>query len=90
MSETTQSPALKPLVWALVVVLLILHQDYWQWNDATLLWGFFPRTLAYQVAISIGAAVVWGMAIKFCWPAALIARTEKESATTLSDDGGQS
>lgn len=59
---------MKYLVWCLVVVLIVLQQDYWQWDDSRLVFGFLPYTMLYQAAISIGASVVWLLAVKFCWP----------------------
>jgi len=61
----------KYLIWCLVVLLVILHQDYWQWNNATLDFGFLPRAMTYHVGISIAAAVVWWLATQFCWPETL-------------------
>lgn len=65
---------LKYLIWMLVGVLIVLHQDYWQWDDATLDFGFLPRALTYHVGISIAAAIVWVLAVQFCWPDATIER----------------
>ena len=62
---------MKYLIWCLVVLLVILHQDYWQWNNATLDFGFLPRAMTYHVGISIAAAVVWWLATQFCWPETL-------------------
>jgi hypothetical protein len=59
------------VVWFLVAVLIVLHQDYWQWDDARLMFGFLPYTLFYHACLSIAAAVVWWMATRFCWPANL-------------------
>ncbi|MFI4876119.1 MAG: DUF3311 domain-containing protein [Blastopirellula sp. JB062] len=59
---------MKYLVWSLVVALIILHQDYWNWDNAELVWGFFPLTLLYQVCISLGAGFTWFLAVKFAWP----------------------
>ena len=59
---------MKYTVWILIVLLLVLHQDYWQWSNTTLDFGFLPRTLTYHVGISIAAAIVWMLATKFCWP----------------------
>ena len=59
---------MKYFVWILVLALIVLHQDYWQWNDATLDFGFLPRALTYHIGISLGAAAVWLLAVKFCWP----------------------
>lgn len=59
---------MKYLIWILVALLVVLHQDYWQWNNATLDFGFLPRALTYHMGISIAAGIVWFLAIKFCWP----------------------
>lgn len=57
------------LVWALVVLLIVLHQDNWFWDDTTLVFGFMPIALLYHMGISAGAVVTWWLATKFCWPA---------------------
>ncbi len=59
------------LVWALVVLLLVLHQDNWNWNNPKLVFGFVPIGLLYHVAISLAAAAVWYLATLFAWPAEL-------------------
>jgi len=59
---------MKYLIAFLLLALIALHQDYWQWNDATLDFGFLPRSLTYHVALSIAASVVWLLAVQFCWP----------------------
>ena len=55
-------------IWGAVVVLVVLHQDYWQWNNASLLLGWLPYTLAYHAALSVLAAIVWWSAVVFFWP----------------------
>ena len=59
---------MKYVVWGLVVLLLILHQDNWFWDDTTLVFGFMPITLLYHAGISMAAGVTWFLATKFCWP----------------------
>ena len=59
---------MKPIVWILIVLLVILHQDYWQWGRAELIGGFLPYGLAYHMAISLATAVVWFLAVRSCWP----------------------
>lgn len=59
---------MKYAVWGLVVLLLVLHQDVWFWEDDTLVFGFLPITLLYHACISVGAAATWFMATKFAWP----------------------
>ena len=58
---------MKFAVWTSIVVLLVLHQDYWQWDNATLVFGFLPHTLFYHLGISLAAAVLLADAlIKEC------------------------
>jgi len=52
----------------LVVVLLIAHQDYWNWNDSRLVMGFLPVGLFYHLGISLAASAVWILAVTWAWP----------------------
>ena len=52
----------------IVVTLLVLHQDLWFWDDATLLFGFLPVGLAWHALCSILCAVAWGAVVVFAWP----------------------
>jgi len=56
------------VVWAIVVLLVIAHQDVWFWDDDRLVFGFLPITLAYHAGISVAAAGTWYLATLFCWP----------------------
>ena len=62
---------MKPAVWIFVGLLLLLHQDYWQWDNKQLVFGTFPYALIYHMGISAAAALGWLMATRFCWPADL-------------------
>lgn len=64
------------VVWILIVVLLVLHQDNWNWDSDYLVFGFMPIGLFYHACISIAAGVVWFMSTKFCWPDELEATEE--------------
>jgi hypothetical protein len=55
-------------VWIAVVVLALLHWDFWYWDDATLLFGFLPVGLAYQALFSVAACLVWVAAVRYAWP----------------------
>ena len=50
------------------IVLAILHQDFWNWDKATLVFGFMPIGLAYHALYSIVAATFWAIVMKFAWP----------------------
>lgn len=65
-TPTTQS---KPgLVWSLVLLLFIFHQDCWWWNDRTLIFGFLPIGLFYHALFSLAAGLIWALANKLAWP----------------------
>ncbi len=59
---------MKYLFVALVLILLVLHQDYWQWGRSDLIFGFLPYPLAYHMVISMVTAAVWLLAVNLCWP----------------------
>ena len=53
----------KKLFWISLVVLIILHHDWWYWSDGTLLIGFLPIGLAYHALISLAAGILWAIAV---------------------------
>ncbi|MEM9444547.1 MAG: DUF3311 domain-containing protein [Verrucomicrobiota bacterium] len=56
------------MIYVGLVVLFILHQDFWFWDDATLVFGVFPVGLFYHIMYSVVAGCMWALAIKFAWP----------------------
>ena len=60
--------SMKYFIYLLVFLLIAAHQDFWYWEDATLVWGFLPIGLWYHTLISIGAAIVWLLACLLVWP----------------------
>ena len=55
-----------------VVVLYVLHQDFWFWRTAyPLVLGFIPVGLFYHGVFSIAAALLMWLLVKFAWPAHL-------------------
>ena len=60
---------MKKLVYGLLVLLAVLHQDLWWWNSIEpLVFGFDPIGLAYHVGVSIAAGILWALAVHYCWP----------------------
>jgi hypothetical protein len=55
--------------WALVALLAIVHYDFWNWDNRSLVFGFMPTGLFFQALISVGAAIAWALVTKFAWPA---------------------
>jgi hypothetical protein len=62
---------MKSLIIALVLLLLILHNDVWFWDSEELLFGFMPIGLAYHAGFSVSAALLWYIASKVAWPSRL-------------------
>jgi hypothetical protein len=58
------------LLLALVaLIVFILRHDYWNWDTPyPLLFGFLPVGLWWQGVVSILAAVMMWMMVKFAWP----------------------
>ena len=68
---TGSSKAASKGVWiisGLVVLLLILHQDNWNWESDTLVFGFMPIGLFWHACISLGASLTWALATFIAWP----------------------
>jgi len=78
---------MKFVIFGLIILLGLVHQDFWWWDRIDpLLFGFIPLGLAYQAGVSIAAAILWALAIKFCWPANL--EDEAEMTFGESTSGG--
>ena len=71
----------KNLVYLAILLLTVLHQDFWLWDDPTLVFGVLPAGLAYHVFYSIAAAAVWALAVRYAWPSEVedFAEAENES-----------
>lgn len=85
--ERTGTPGWKFYV-AVWLAMMAVHQDFWNWRDATLVFGFVPVGLAYHLGYSILAAVVMAVLVRRAWPAHLEA-LERETADGGTSDGGR-
>ena len=47
----------KKLTYFAILVLALIHQDFWLWDDGTLLFGFLPIGLAYHVVLLAACGV---------------------------------
>ncbi|MDB4331856.1 hypothetical protein OAA27_02175 [bacterium] len=58
------------VIWivAMSALLLLFHQDFWLWNNATLVFGIFPIGLFWHLCISIAAMMAWTYVTIWCWP----------------------
>ena len=52
-----------------VALLLLLHQDFWNWRTARpLVLGFLPVGLAYHAAYCVAAALLMWLLTSLAWP----------------------
>ena len=57
---------------AAVVVLYILHQDFWFWREARpLVFGFLPIGLFYHAVFTLASSAVLWLLVAFAWPSHL-------------------
>ena len=57
------------LLTALLALVYVLHQDFWNWKEAyPLVFGFLPIGLAYQAGYSILAAAMMAVLVRVIWP----------------------
>ncbi|MFT5462623.1 MAG: hypothetical protein ACI8QS_001505 [Planctomycetota bacterium] len=71
--------------WGMIILLGILHFDFWLWESDTLVFGFMPIALAYHAGISLLAALSWALVVQWDWPDEL---EEWADAGALQADGG--
>lgn len=74
------------VVFVCVLVLMVLHHDFWLWDDKTLLFGFMPSGLAWHATYSVVAALFWFLVMKFAWPQAIEDFAEGKSDTMTVED----
>ncbi|MDP1561536.1 MAG: DUF3311 domain-containing protein [Pirellulaceae bacterium] len=59
-------------VWLAIAGLLLLHHDFWFWENDYLVGGFMPIGLAYHVVYSMVVTVTWVILTFKFWPQDLI------------------
>ena len=69
---------------AAVILLYVLHQDFWFWREARpLVFGFLPIGLFYHACFSVAAALVMWLLVTYAWPSQL--EREAELSATKED-----
>ena len=65
----------------LVIVLYVLHQDFWFWRTIEpVVFGFLPIGLFYHVCYTLAVVLVMWLLVKFAWPSQLESTTEEDAA----------
>ena len=69
----------RKLLIVVVVLLYVLHQDWWFWRSARpFVFGFIPIGLFYQACFSVAAALVMWLLVKYAWPSHLEREIEQD------------
>jgi len=55
------------LLYAALVVLYLLHNDLWLWNDSRLVFGL-PAGLAYHIGFAVATSIVLTLLVIHAWP----------------------
>ena len=56
------------IAWGVVLLVGIVHFDFWWWDDDTLVLGFVPLALAFHALLSTAAALGWALVVWLAWP----------------------
>ncbi len=60
---------MKWVLYLLTVLLIVLHQDFWNWDKVDPRWfGFLPVGLWYHLGYCVAAAVLLALFVAFTWP----------------------
>ena len=63
----------------LVVVVYLLHQDFWYWREARpFVFGFMPIGLFYHAAFTLASAALLLVLVMYAWPGHLERDTGSE------------
>lgn len=58
---------MRPILYIVLFLLILLHNDIWFWNDARLVSGI-PIGLLYHIAFCVAAALLMVLLVNFAWP----------------------
>ena len=61
--------SVRALLYAALVLLFVLHQDLWLWDDPRIVLGL-PVGLSYHVGYWLVASLLLGLTVRFAWPEA--------------------
>ncbi len=71
---------------AAVVLLYVLHQDFWFWRDARpLVLGFLPIGLFYHAAFTVVTSGVLWLLVTVAWPSHLEPRRHEDTKADHED-----
>lgn len=56
------------IFWLFFILLLILHQDFWNWSSEKVIFLGMPIGLFYHAIFSIACSALGGWAVLCAWP----------------------
>jgi hypothetical protein len=59
---------MKWLLTLLVIAVIALHQDFWNWTNKSLVLGFIPIGLAYHASYAVVASITMAILVHYLWP----------------------
>lgn len=71
------SRGLRLFIYAVLAAFFLLHQDFWLWDDARLVFGL-PVGLTYHLVYCVAASLVMALLVRLAWPSDLDAMEEGE------------
>lgn len=60
-----------------LILLFLLHNDFWLWNDARFVFGL-PIGLLYHIVYCIAASVLMYSLVRYAWPESLEVNAAEE------------
>ena len=66
------------LLYLLWVLLYLLHNDLWFWDDPQLLLGL-PIGLLYHIGFCLAAALMMALLVNYAWPSELDGEEERSA-----------
>ena len=72
-------------VYALLLLLYVLHTDVWYWDDPGIVLGL-PIGVTFHVLWSLAVSVVFWLAVQYAWPTEF-EQAAQPTAAAGADDG---
>lgn len=75
-TRSRSNAAVRRLLYAALVLLYLLHNDFWNWRDSSLVLGL-PVALHYHLSYCLAAAGLYFLLVRWAWPDNLSADQEE-------------
>jgi hypothetical protein len=88
LNENMSSHSTRPtmgMFWFFFLLMLVLHQDFWNWSSAEILFLGMPVGLSYHAFFSVACSLLGSWAVIWAWPASW----EKYAEETDNTDANQ-